>query len=824
MLRTLLFFIFSISFVYCQSIIYEGNPVTLHDTLPDGSIVNNLRSYSNEDGYSLLTWDSDPYNENVIQAVVFNQQNEEVSRLSFFEDNPVSMHRAVVNENIIAVAYRCDSEIYLALFNLDGSLIKKIVYPELFSYDPDVYSFDIIIENGEIILGINFGRNYYMSKYSVTGNELKAPVDVYNSESDITVYQLLKTMDNNYLILSKEHTFRILEVNSDFSQTNIIIDEDDDDSGWDYQMYISAEGDYFLNRIKTDKTVSVEKYSSDFELVNNVSFSVNDYRDVSTSFFDDKLWVCYATNGGINFAITIKVYDAELNLISENDQTPGVETTDILSINAIGQDKVKLNVMGSMGALGKYVPVTFLLNSNAEILSTDVVMDYMSSTNEIGSGADVSSFGASVIYVSESIARSPVVKISTMDIETNNVNTFNIEHFSKNILTYKLLIFDNNKFVVSYNDFNSLYLDFYENESLVQSEVLGNNGEKVEDLVKTADGKFSIIYKRADSEYSVIQIDNFGGTISQPIDLSISDNSEKLESNVFTGSINADGYVLYTLHNYFGVKAVLFNPDGTMYENSVFSYTAENENEYYGAGKSFITDDGEIRMFVLKDNSDNKMSITSILYSVTGEILDKKDIPGISYSNLTAGNISIAKIDDDNFVFSILHGEALNENEIFVYDIQENRLSNKKFIANRGIPTGIMNIKYYDNFIYTFYSKHIDDFRRNDDDLLVQKYSYDATLGVQEIHDVPAEYSLDNNYPNPYNPSTTITYSLPESGNVKIEVFNMLGQSVGVLYEGYTEAGSHNITFNAGELVSGVYIYRFTTSDFSASKKMLLVK
>ncbi|WP_421775547.1 GLUG motif-containing protein [Gracilimonas sp.] len=86
------------------------------------------------------------------------------------------------------------------------------------------------------------------------------------------------------------------------------------------------------------------------------------------------------------------------------------------------------------------------------------------------------------------------------------------------------------------------------------------------------------------------------------------------------------------------------------------------------------------------------------------------------------------------------------------------------------------------------------------------------------------EYKLEQNYPNPFNPITYIQYSIPEATRVEIEVLNMLGQKVATLEDDYKSAGWHTVTFDASKLSSGFYIYRIKTKDFTASRKLSLVK
>lgn len=91
-------------------------------------------------------------------------------------------------------------------------------------------------------------------------------------------------------------------------------------------------------------------------------------------------------------------------------------------------------------------------------------------------------------------------------------------------------------------------------------------------------------------------------------------------------------------------------------------------------------------------------------------------------------------------------------------------------------------------------------------------------------HDYPDEVTLRGNYPNPFNPSTNIAFSLPQRQNVELSVFNLLGQKVATLYKGELSGGEHTLNFNAQGLSSGVYLYRLRTSTKVLDGKMILMK
>ncbi len=115
--------------------------------------------------------------------------------------------------------------------------------------------------------------------------------------------------------------------------------------------------------------------------------------------------------------------------------------------------------------------------------------------------------------------------------------------------------------------------------------------------------------------------------------------------------------------------------------------------------------------------------------------------------------------------------------------------------------------------------------------IYIDDAQFDFTTPVEEIEEtLPKEYSLEQNYPNPFNPSTKIIFNIPKQSNVKLEVFNIIGEKVtSIISNIQYEAGSHSVEWNGknqfGNAVpSGVYLYKLTADKYSSVKKMMLIK
>jgi len=166
-------------------------------------------------------------------------------------------------------------------------------------------------------------------------------------------------------------------------------------------------------------------------------------------------------------------------------------------------------------------------------------------------------------------------------------------------------------------------------------------------------------------------------------------------------------------------------------------------------------------------------------------------------------------------------GEVLGEYNQIPFDKSIfSRAQNSSFVLNLNnikSRTVRLGIKMDTNLKALYTAANILD----DENVLPKMHAQNITLNQEAI---VTKYSLSQNYPNPFNPKTTIAYQIPEDGFVTLKVYDVLGNEVTTLINDYKTRGSYNVDFNGSDLASGVYLYRIKVNDYSATKKLILMK
>jgi len=188
----------------------------------------------------------------------------------------------------------------------------------------------------------------------------------------------------------------------------------------------------------------------------------------------------------------------------------------------------------------------------------------------------------------------------------------------------------------------------------------------------------------------------------------------------------------------------------------------------------------------------------------------------------TSGNIYIVFYDRRNTIgldTEVYLARSTDGGETF----ENYKISDSQFTPNNQVFFGdYTNIAAHQGKIYPIWMR-MDGFDMSVWTAIIDDSELVTGL-VEENDSIVAGYRLFDNYPNPFNPTTVISYQIPEYSFVSVKVYDLLGNEMYDLVSDYKDAGVHEINFDASELPSGVYIYKITAGSFIKSNKMMLVK
>lgn len=187
------------------------------------------------------------------------------------------------------------------------------------------------------------------------------------------------------------------------------------------------------------------------------------------------------------------------------------------------------------------------------------------------------------------------------------------------------------------------------------------------------------------------------------------------------------------------------------------------------------------------------------------------DLSKASKNGSTPGDIRSGK-------FNLREGEDLKLHVFVDKSVIEVFVNDRKALATRVFPTSLES-----NHMNVFASGG-SAFIRNVDMWELDLSGSMTDIFKEEKKGVPGKIKLNKNYPNPFNPATNISFEIPRTMEVEIEVFNLLGQHVSTLVRSRMRAGYHEVPFDAGALSSGIYFYRLKAGDVIKTGKMTLLK
>lgn len=257
------------------------------------------------------------------------------------------------------------------------------------------------------------------------------------------------------------------------------------------------------------------------------------------------------------------------------------------------------------------------------------------------------------------------------------------------------------------------------------------------------------------------------------------------------------------------------------------------DNDFYGFGMN----NGAARVRLTPDNSSNWATYavnvngnytsaiafhTNKLYGVAATSSSLPNIARTTNGGVTWNTINIgAGLSGTPYIQWI-------ENTSILYIVGSNgkvKRSNDNALTWFETPmNGVTNITHFDfmkanNFvIYGYAVSSNGNVVKLADSIII------LTGNKNNSNNKPVEYKLNQNYPNPFNPNTTINFQVPKASDVKLAVYNSMGQEVSVLKNEFMQAGEYDVNFNAAELASGIYYYKLISDGFTDTKKMILIK
>jgi len=277
------------------------------------------------------------------------------------------------------------------------------------------------------------------------------------------------------------------------------------------------------------------------------------------------------------------------------------------------------------------------------------------------------------------------------------------------------------------------------------------------------------------------------------------------------------GYILvgYISTTYRDIKLAKTDSNG----NLVWSKTYGGIKEDYAFSVQQTNDGGYVVLGTTSSLGNGNQDFWLLKTDTNGDTLWTKTFGGTGYDF----GYSVKQVSDNGYVLIGKTGSFSNYDDIWLIrtDMNGDILWSKTF-GGSGVERGY-SIQQTADYGYII-SGVTDSFGAGDFDVWVIKLAPDITSLYNKQHTFIKNYNLQQNYPNPFNPITHIRFGLPKAADVLLEVYNTLGQKIATLAKARFSAGYHEVTFEAGNLPSGIYLLYFKANDYMQTRKMILMK
>ncbi|MFZ1320589.1 MAG: multicopper oxidase domain-containing protein [Ignavibacteria bacterium] len=229
-------------------------------------------------------------------------------------------------------------------------------------------------------------------------------------------------------------------------------------------------------------------------------------------------------------------------------------------------------------------------------------------------------------------------------------------------------------------------------------------------------------------------------------------------------------------------------------------------------------------------NPANAKTVRNFTLTMTGGTMERHKINGLSFE--------MERIDWETPLNSLEEWKIINATDnLHPMHSHGNQFQVYSRNGNTNLPPGdkgwkdtvLLNpfetvrtlVKFTDyKGIYLYHCHNLE----HEDDGMMLNFKIVDPIGINENNEIVENFELHQNFPNPFNPETTIKFNLKKDSNVDLTIFDISGKKVETLMNGFNKSGNYNVKYNAKDLSSGEYVYRLTAGDFSVSKKMTVIK
>lgn len=377
----------------------------------------------------------------------------------------------------------------------------------------------------------------------------------------------------------------------------------------------------------------------------------------------------------------------------------------------------------------------------------------------------------------------------------------------------------------------------------------------------------------AKSDQYLYLMDTFGLRV---VDISMPENPleiSKLDINEYISDVVTYEQTIYALtYNYWDERTVQiidmsdpYNPTIAGIIDSLYCSDIEVGNELlflcdYSSGlRIYSIEDplNPVEIGLSNQNTGNCIAVSGnivfyYLVESTGMIktIDVTNPSNPVQLSVTFCSDHLQKMEvSDDYLFAADH-----DNNLYIWDIADpanlqsidtlnlasyiwdlNAVGDYLFVSGGGYTMQILDLKnissitttgYYDQPGGGYGTEVVGDYAYSGEGYHLSVYDCSEAMSIESpyIQETPIIFKLYPPYPNPFNPSTTISFDLPEAGNVSLKVYDIAGREVAKLMNGYQNAGNHEVIFDAEGLTSGVYFVRLEAGGFRQTKKILLIK